>query len=277
MDEQIKYLLKTYGIDDQRTQAWHDKRKQRITASECWKSFNNASNSSRFELIMSKLNDPIKTGINTSSALIWGTRFEPIAKEIYSFIEKIKIEDLSCVPHSKYDFLGASPDGLIISNDFKNGRLIEFKCPISRQFNDNTAVPNNYYHQMQLQIECTNLQECMYVEMQFSKTNYTEWKNTICEFKSCFGVNNKTQEVIYKKIDDKRNIEEWTNSFIEDIMDWEIIYWTMKKWRHILIEKDKEWFPTYFPQMKQTWEEILKYKETGTYPTLMRNNTILEL
>jgi putative phage-type endonuclease len=277
MNEKINYLLQTYGIDDQRTQGWYDKRRQRITASECWKAFNNATKSSRFELIMSKLVEPVKTGMNNSRALIWGTRFEPIAKEIYCFVEKIRIEDLTCVPHPQYDFLGASPDGLIISDDFKNGRLVEFKCPISREFDDNSAVPENYYHQMQLQMECTDLSECMYIEMQFSKINYTEWENTFCEFKSCFAVNLKTQEVVYKKIDNKQSLSEWNNSFIDDVMDWEIIYWTLKKWRHILIEKDKEWFPTYLPQMKQTWEEIMNYKERSTFPTLLRNNTILEL
>ena len=277
MDAQIKELLSTYGYDDQRTQAWHDKRRDRITASECTKAFNNATNSARFELMMSKLLDPVVKGNSTAPSLIWGTRFESIAKEIYCHLEKIRIEDLTCVPHKDHDFLGASPDGIILSDDFKNGRLVEFKCPISREFDDNTPVPDTYYHQMQLQMECTGMNECMYIEMQFCKTNYTEWIDTVCEFKSCFAIRNTTQEVKYKSIHDTRTLEEWKNSFIEDVMDWQFIYWSMKKWRHLLIEKDKDWFPTYLPQMKQTWEEILKHRGNKTFPTLLRNTTILEL
>ena len=92
---------------------------------------------------------------------------------------------------SEHNFIGASPDGLILSqNKDLNGRLIEFKCPISRKFDDNTPVPIYYYHQMQLQMECTNLNECDYVEMQFLKLNYSEWYESNEKYKSWSWVSN---------------------------------------------------------------------------------------
>jgi putative phage-type endonuclease len=197
MEEQIKFLIENYGNDDQRTPAWFLKRSEMLTASEIWKCFGDASSSARKELIMSKLAPPKKGDGPSVGALIWGTRFEPIAKEIYCESEGVTLKDLACVQHPNVPYVGASPDGLILSNDERNGRLIELKCPISRIFDDSTPVPEHYFHQMQLQMECTNLQECDYVEMQFKTMNYSEWIET-SGIKSCFGVHGN--EVFYKLI-----------------------------------------------------------------------------
>jgi len=274
MEQQIQFLLQNFGFDDQRTEAWHLKRNERITASEVWKSFSDASASARKELIMSKLIPKIQESCNGGvGALIWGTRFEPIAKNIYSIEKGVEIKDLSCVPHSEHNFIGASPDGLILSqNKDLNGRLIEFKCPISRKFDDNTPVPIYYYHQMQLQMECTNLNECDYVEMQFLKLNYSEWYESNEKYKSCFAVHNNTQEVRYKSF--HQSLEDWIKTL--DI-DWQIIYWSLKTWRCLLVERDPEWFPKYLPQIKSTWEEILEYKKTNTFPKDLKCETILHI
>lgn len=274
MEEQIKFLIENYGFDDQRTQAWHQKRNQMITASEVWKSFNDAPPGARKELIMSKLLPKTQEGNGAGvGALIWGTRFEPIAKEIYCLEQQVTIKDLSCVPHKNYNFIGASPDGLILSdNKLKNGRLVEFKCPISRQFDDNTPVPDHYYHQMQLQMECTDLNECDYVEMQFCKLSYSDWIGTNSKYKSCFAVCNSNQQVLYKPFN--QSLEEWVQTLS---MEWQFIYWSLKSWRRVLIERDTEWMSLYLPQMKSTWEEILEHKQKNTFPEDSKRATILHI
>jgi hypothetical protein len=97
--------------------------------------------------------------------LIWGTRFECIAKEIYENETRCTITDVSCVQHPVYPFLGASPDGIIFPTDPKDvrrrGRLVEFKCPFSRVAKD--GVPAAYIHQMQMQMACTGRVWCDYV------------------------------------------------------------------------------------------------------------------
>jgi len=274
MEDQIKFLLQNYGFDDQRTQAWHQKRNQMITASEVWKAFNDAPAGARKELIMSKLLPKTQESSGAGvGALIWGTRFEVIAKDIYSREQQVQIKDLSCVPHSEHTFIGASPDGLLLSdNKIKNGRLVEFKCPISRPFDDNTPVPPHYYHQMQLQMECTNLNECDYVEMQFVKHSYSEWIETSAKYKSCFAIHNITQEVSYKPFE--QALEEWVQTLN---MDWQFIYWSLKTWRRILIDRDPEWMPTYLPQLKSTWEEIQEHKKNNTFPEDLKRATILHI
>jgi len=275
MEDKIKYLLDNYGIDDQRTQAWFTKRGEMLTASEIWKSFGDATASARRELILSKLTPPKKQDGQGVGALIWGTRFEPIAKEIYCSTEKVKLVDLSCVRHPEHAFLGASPDGLILTEDIRNGRLIELKCPISRSFSDDTPVPDAYYHQMQLQIECTGLQECDYVEMQFKLMNFSEWTETLAEFKSCFAVHDDGA-VMYRAIDCDLDIHAWQTMVLTNPMEWQILYWVLLKKRTKLVQKDPDWMPMHFPEMKATWDEIVKHRTDGTLPA-QKDKGILEL
>ena len=265
MEQQIAFLLENYGIDDQRTQAWFTKRGEMLTASEIWKSFATATISARNELILSKLTPPKKQDGPGVGALIWGTRFEPIAKEIYCHTEKVKLVDLSCVRHPEHAFLGASPDGLILSSDERNGRLIELKCPISRQFSDDTPVPDAYYHQMQLQIECTGLKECDYVEMQFKLMNYSEWMESKAEFKSCFAVH-EDGAVSYRQFDCALDIHEWQKLVLDNPMEWQILYWVLLNKRTKLVYKDPDWMPMHFPEMKTTWDEIVQHRTNGTVP-----------
>jgi putative phage-type endonuclease len=273
MEEQIKFLIDTYGDDDQRTAAWFQKRGEMLTASEIWKCFN-SSQSARNEIIMSKLQSSKKGG-GSVGALIWGTRFESIAKEIYCKTQGITIKDLACIVHPEHSFIGASPDGLILCNNERNGRLIEIKCPISRAFDDTTPVPEHYYHQMQLQLECSGLQECEYVEMQFKRCSYNEWVEETCEFKSCFAVNNEGV-VKYRLITDTRTVEEWTSAEIGGaIMDWQLMYWSMKSSRMKLIQKDADWMPSHFAEIKSVWDEVLEHRKNGTVPQV--KSTILEL
>jgi len=264
MQDKINYLLANYGIDEQRTSAWFAKRGEMLTASEIWKCFGDATASSRHELILSKLSPPKRNDGPVVGALIWGTRFESIAKEIYCLSEGVKVVELTCVQHPEYAFIGASPDGLVLCDDDRNGRLIELKCPISRPFDDTTPVPDHYYHQMQLQIECTGLNECDYVEMAFKTMNYSQWTETESLHKSCFAVSS-SGEVRYRPFNCTDPIHEW-QQLLGNPFEWQIIYWTLSHWRKQLVKKDPEWMPTHLPEIKGTWEEIVKHRELKTVP-----------
>ena len=201
--EKVNQLLQNYGQNDQRTEQWHTKRGQMLTASEIYKGLADSTPAQRYELIMSKLvpREYVAPGTGPK-ALIWGTQFEPIAKDIYKhkLFGDIDIVDLPCIPHTTVDFLGASPDGIIIcdnTEDFRYGKLVEFKCPISREFTSTSPIPPAYFHQMQLQMECTGIDECEYVEMQFKELSYTEFVDCKAPFKSMFAIS-ETDKIIYK-------------------------------------------------------------------------------
>jgi hypothetical protein len=141
-DRAYERVLRLYGMNDQRSAQWHAKRGEMITASEVYKVF--GAPGGRMEVMMRKLEPPAPSdGKAPAAPLLWGTRFESVAKKIYEEDTDCKITDVSCVQHPKYSFLGASPDGLIVPNGHdpkRYGRLVEFKCPMSRVLT--TTIPN---------------------------------------------------------------------------------------------------------------------------------------
>lgn len=279
--EKVKQLLEKYGHDDQRTEAWYKKRDSMLTASEIYKGLADATPLQRHELIMSKLVPrPISNGPGVR-ALVWGTRFEPIAKQIYCELQhNIKIEDLSCVSHPTVEFLGASPDGIIITEnveDSRYGKLVEFKCPISRVFTDQTPIPNAYFHQMQLQMECTGLDECEYIEMGFRDVSYTEWIDSEVPYKSFFAVSNE-DKVKYKSLDDKRSVAEWREQELGETKKlWELTYWTLHNWRDTTVKHDTEWLSKHLPSLTSVWEEITNHRLNGSIPVSPKEKGVLVL
>ena len=81
----------------------------------------------------------------TESPLTWGQKFEDISVMLYEKMYNTKVIDLGCLPHPKYEYLAASPDGLVIS-EVNNGRLLEIKNVVSREI---TQIPKmDYWIQM---------------------------------------------------------------------------------------------------------------------------------
>jgi len=257
MDDQINFLIEKYGKGEQRTAEWFATRSNRITASECTKAFSTATFSQRKELIESKLISKPQ-GNSQPYACVWGTHFEPIAKQIYQEEMKISvIQDLACVIHPSYEFLGASPDGLILDGDLK-GYLLELKCPISRSFEEGSMIPNEYYHQMQMQMECTGLQKCVYLETKFKHVSYSEWSDSENK-KGCYA--ERPGEILYAN----GNVEEWTSK-LEDRLSWTVRYWILEKTRSCIVEKDNQWITDHILEFQQTWNEVLEHRKNGTLP-----------
>lgn len=277
----VQELLEKYGHDDQRTQAWLTKRGEMLTASEIYKATKDASPALKHEIVMSKLlPKPVQEGPGPR-ALLWGTRFEPIAKHIYMHYLQgsVRIVDTTCIPHPKYSFLGASPDGIIVTddkNDFRYGKLVEFKCPISRDFSDESEIPSTYYNQMQLQLECSGMSECDYIEMKFREMFYPEWIDSPAQYKSCFAVC-ETGQVMYREIEDWRDVNEWRKECLDEKLYWETTYWVFEKYRIKLVPKDPNWLPSNIQSFTEVWETVRKHREAGTLPDHPKEKNILVL
>lgn len=251
-DRCFERVLRLYGQNDQRTDAWHTKRGEMITASEVYKIF--TTDDARREILLRKLEPPMTASAaspNPIPALLWGTRFEPVAKKIYEERTNCKILDVSCVQHPHYSFLGASPDGLIVPNDDnpgRYGRLVEFKCPMSRV--EKPEIPVAYVHQMQMQMECTGIDECEYVEFRFKQVNFNEWFKATGT-KGRFGV-----------YDDGRVVYD-----IGDAPeDCQVVYWTLTSIKEDFVPKDREWLPSHIDQLKTFWDQVLDHRQKGTRP-----------
>ena len=249
-DRCFERVLRLYGENDQRTDAWHAKRSEMITASEVYQIF--GSEASRREVMMRKL-EPRPQGDGPPIApLLWGTRFEPVAKKIYEEETKCKIYDVSCVQHPVHSFLGASPDGLIVPHDENDvrryGRLVEFKCPMSRAMKD--EIPPGYVHQMQMQMECTGIDECEYVEFRFKQVSYNEWAKSD-KRKGAFGVYDDGR-VVY-------DVETHTE-------DMQVVYWILQSMKKDFVPKDPNWLSDHLPALQSFWDDVCRYRSTGTRP-----------
>lgn len=233
-----------------------------ITASEVYSVF--GSESARREVMMRKL-EPRAPGDGPGiPALLWGTRFEPVAKKIYEQRTNCSITDVSCVQHPVHKFLGASPDGLIAPNDatdvMRYGRLVEFKCPMSRALK--AEIPPGYVHQMQMQMECTGIDECEYVEFRFKQVNYTEWARA-SGTKGSFAV-----------YEDGR--VEYDVASVSDETA-QMVYWILSSIKEDFVPKDPLWLETHLPQLRSFWDEVETHRKNGTRPVEKKLETAVSL
>jgi putative phage-type endonuclease len=282
VEDQVKWVIENYGQNDQRTNAWHQKRGQMLTASEIYKTVKDATVSQRHELITGKLTpkEPVPQ-IVTARSLLWGTRYEPIAKGIFESMFGVKIIDTTCIPHPDHSFLGASPDGIQITDDISHeryGRLVEFKCPISRDFDENSPIPSMYVHQMQLQMECAGLNTCDYMEMRFREMNFTEWSENDTKYKSVFMVSEDGVDVKYRSFDDTRSVVEWKDEVTKgDERHWMFVFWILQKYRYQTVPKDTSWLETHLPYFQANLSEVQSHRESGTLPEKPKDKTVLSL
>lgn len=104
----------------------------------------------------------IKCGVESSGGgnvfTEWGVTYEPIVKELYERFYNVTVHEFGLVKHDVHEWLGASPDGIT-----SEGRMIEIKCPYSRQ---PKGMPKcQYYVQMQIQMECCGFEECDFLDI----------------------------------------------------------------------------------------------------------------
>ena len=264
-DRCVRRTIRDYGQNDQRTTQWHAKRGEMITASEVWKVF--VGGESRKSLILGKL---IASQSVSSGPMIWGTRFEPIAKGLYEEETGCKIIDVSCVRHPVYPFLGASPDGIIFPTDptdvRRRGRLIEFKCPFSRA--ESEGVPSEYVHQMQMQMECTGIDECEYAEFRFKKVFSSEWIRSTGT-KGVFAVFDD-DTVKYKPL--TVDLAAWQMEINDECP--QFIYWILTSTKKAFLARDPNWITSHIGDLRSTWDEVLLHREAGTLPTSSKAVTL---
>lgn len=155
----------------QRTQAWYEQGKRILTASEIYSLFR--SPRQRAQMVFSKvetqyrMTQPLAVRSEKMSAFDWGIRFEPVVKLIMEKKYQCQIEDLGRILHPTDSRVAASPDGLITQGpDNILGDLIEIKAPVTREIG--LGIPDEYYAQMQTQLEVTRARACQYIEMKFA-------------------------------------------------------------------------------------------------------------
>ncbi len=254
---------------EQRTPEWYAQMNSIISASELGNLF--ASPRQRAKMVISKTlpyeprNQPLAVQSDRMSAFDWGIRFEPVVKQIYEFKYGTTIKELGRLIHPTYNKCSASPDGLIYTCPKleRQGRLIEIKCPVTREIDG--SVPKDYYAQMQMQLQVSGLKNCDYVEAVFS-SKYNNMPERIGP-----GLYNgfvaliryaemKGDQEFYYVYSPVNSEVDWIPDIKENEEVVEIIPWRLIQWSEQIVTRSEEWWVSIKPMIDQFWEDVEKAK-----------------
>ena len=258
---------------EQRTEAWYLEARDLLTASEIGQILKPGR--TRGQLVLTKASGATRSGGNSSSAVPselmsafdWGVRFEPVVKMIYQSMHPgTIIHDVGRLYHPTLAKCAASPDGIVLGASEKAGRLIEIKCPVTREIrsNDHSGIPADYYAQMQQQLEVTGLEECDYMEVKF-RSKYSKEITLLSEGSALFyGViwrveweeNDRTfTDYIYGPVGDMSSkcptLRPGQN--IIEVIPWEAI-----KINLITVRRDRTWWAMAEQKIAEFWADVEK-------------------
>ena len=194
--------LKNAYQPEQRSPEWYEYRHNMITASNIWKVFGSES---QYNSIIYEKCIPFEAGgsstsgtsfVNTDSTLHWGVKYEPVSIMLYESLYKTTVDSFGCIQHPKYKCIGASPDGIINDEASERyGRMLEIKNIVNREI---TGIPKEeYWIQMQLQLETCDLDECDFLE-----TRFKEYEN-----ETMFYADIRTNNIVVEKIDTVSDVD----------------------------------------------------------------------
>jgi putative phage-type endonuclease len=288
--------LQKIPLPVQRSDEWFAFRKSRITASELATIFNANSFMTKDELVLSKCGYPQEMDAYALEICQHGVIFEPVATLLYEQRNNTTVIEFGCLPHAELDYIAASPDGIT-----PDGIMLEIKCPMKREI---IGIPRIYYwYQMQLQLEVADLNRCDFLECDIGyyanekefledlsvdlfKTNASNLeKGVIIEY-----YNNKKKHYIYYEPGKEKNIDKqlellkiWWEEQIDIVLSDDnndylrTIYWHIKLYSCITIYRDREWFKTTNPIIKDFWtNEVVPVREDPDKINVLLNNRTIK-
>ena len=303
-------ITELQGMQDQtqqRTPAWYERRHNMITASAAWKAF--GTDAVINQLIYEKCKPFLECGdapaaqavnVNVDSPLHWGQKYEQLSSAIYQLKNNTILGEFGCIQHSNpgLSFLGGSPDGINVDESSSlYGRMVEIKNIVNR---DITGIPKEeYWIQMQIQMEVCNLDSCDFVETRFKEYDNVEDYEQDVEMDYQYRNDDRRSGTEFD-IDDDDLMRGIIIYFIEkdtrkphyeympihysdiDTQDaWVVntifekeqsggyswirnIYWKLDQYSCVLVKRNRLWFTTYAAvQLERTWRIIETERVTG--------------
>ncbi len=211
----------------------------------------------------------------TLSPFKWGWRYEPVARDLFErcFAGGKVFDGLGRLKHPSLPRLGASPDGLIMDGP-RAGRLVELKCPISRELNG--SVPVKYWVQMQLQAEVCNVAAVEYFEVALGtsptmcaamRESKLPWIGKIFVVAACPESPTSDYKYVYSPLfaaDAPDACEAWAAP--EGVIVLETAYWWVKDYHTTSVLRNQRWWSAIGqPAYEKFWEDVDAARTAGTY------------
>lgn len=214
-------IIRAIKSPEQRSPEWFELRKSGITASDGGCALGLNKYEPQYKFIYNKIfGKPFETG----EACYWGKKYETAVALTYSLLNDCVVEDFGILTHPKYNFIKASPDG-IVRPFRKDGtkshipsRMLEIKCVVTRTLNFDGDIydficPKYYHIQTALQMQVTDISECDFAQYKIEEyKNKEEWiEDTHPE---CYYKSNKTGlergvliEILPRKLEEKDYVD----------------------------------------------------------------------
>jgi len=214
----------------------------------------------------------------TSNAMHWGVKYEPVTIMIYEDLYKTKVGEFGCIRHSKYHYVGASPDGInILPSSEKYGTMLEIKNIVNREI---TGIPKEeYWIQTQIQMETCDLDKCDFVETRikeydneedfYKNSTNTNYRGIVLHFINNDFSENDSPTYIYMPLDiplNPESIDEWVikeKEKVDNMIIFKTLYWYLDELSCVLIQRNRAWFSKAIHHIKDVWETIEKEKIGG--------------
>jgi len=242
MHPRVKDLLAIPKIE-QKTTEWYEARHNLITASDFAQALGKGKFGTQKQLIEKKVQPNTDSKHVSNPFFEWGNLFEPVANLVYSRMHSVCVHEFGLLKHPLYSYFGASPDG--ITDD---GIMLEIKCPLKRKITGD--IPEQYYYQIQGQLDVCDLDVCDYFECEFAK--YDDYAS-------------------YKSAYEENKHNHWTGYFIKGespVCEQHICedepkadaYWILNKYYIKRVTRDKEFVSKNLNALGQVWDKIIRYR-----------------
>lgn len=281
INQQLEYLDQLI-LPEQRSAEWFESRMNSIGASELATIFdkNPFCNKKKFILKKCGYKNPDEEK-NISIHCLHGVKFEEVIQKLYAKRNNTVLKEYGSIPHPKYSFIRASPDGIS-----KEGVMVEIKAPFQREI---LGLPPIYYwFQMQQQLEVCNLNRCDFLECKIVEYSWNDFlednyngdytlttdgleKGLIIEYKNV-GETNPWNIYGYYYPEIGLTIAQhkvWVHNMKKQLITDElkdfvrVIPWKINKYSCISIYRNKSWWKNNIPIIKNFWNELLLYKKNG--------------
>ena len=241
-----KELIEKMPVIEQRSENWYSIRNNLITASDFALAVGKGKFGTSKDFYRSKCGYEVKEFDSNCPPLKWGIRYEEVANMFYKKIMGVNVTEFGLIKHHELSFIGASPDGI---SDM--GIMLEIKCPYRRKKNE--EIPEQYYIQIQGQLEVCDLEECDYLEcyiVEFDSRNDMN-KDENCMYKGVvYEIENS--KYVYGELDDLE---------FESTQYKNVFYYGIKDYFLRRVYRDKVLFGDLINLLSDVWKNVKEYRE----------------
>ncbi len=256
----------------QRSDQWYKARNGMITASDFAQALGRGKFGTQKQFYEKKCGYEQDTFNANNPALKWGVMFEPVATSIYELKTGMIVHEFGLLQHPGVPWVGASPDGIS-----ELGVMLEIKCPWKRKING--EIPEQYYYQMQGQLDVCDLDECDYLECEFGQ--YHGYDDFVARFNETTNpkgviVAEENNGYVYSPTilcNDLEGLQEWVAPHLANERN-ALVFYYLNKYSVIRVYRDKQFIQSTYKELEHVWNNVVAFKaDKGKYDAHMKPPT----